>query len=115
MKKIYIYIAHDVYNAEKYMAGNFFFNLEVWEKNLTQTKSPILPSPIKVNNWLTKNHIRDGRRSGFDTLVTVIHQQNGWRAFMMWWCFKTKVLYFKVENSQRKTPVERESLKKWSV
>ena len=29
-------------------------------------------------------HIGSGERGGFDTLVNVIHQQNGWRAFIMW-------------------------------
>ena len=29
-------------------------------------------------------HIGSGERGGFDILVNVIHQQNGWRAFIMW-------------------------------
>ena len=45
------------------------------------------------------NHIRGGGRSGFETLVTDIHQQNGWRTFIMGW---SKVLHFKIENTRIK-------------
>ena len=46
------------------------------------------------------NHIGGGEEAGeFDTLVDVIRQQNGWRTFIMWWFFKTKVLHFKIENT----------------
>ena len=45
-------------------------------------------------------HIGGGEEAGeFDTLVDVIRQQNGWRTFIMWWFFKTKVLHFKIENT----------------
>ena len=45
------------------------------------------------------NHIRGGGRSGFETLVTDIHQQNGWCTFIMGW---SKVLHFKIENTRIK-------------
>ena len=39
--------------------------------------------PQKCNGHA--NHLGGEGRNGFDTFVNVIHQQNGWRAFMMWW------------------------------
>ena len=32
-------------------------------------------------------------RNGFDTLVNVIHQQNGWRASIMWWFCRLKFCF----------------------
>ena len=57
------------------------------KKILTQVKSPI-------------PHIEVGGRGGFDTfkLVNVIHQQNGWRVFIMWWFSRPK-FWFQVENT----------------
>ena len=60
------------------MPGEKFVTPEVWEKILTQTKSPIPRSSTKVKH-------QGWARSGFDTFVDVIRQQNGWRAFIMWW------------------------------
>ena len=68
------------------------------------------------------NHMWGGEEAGgFDTLVDVIRQQDGWHAFIMWYpasrgpsifptylgrsqgnhvvVFKTKVLHFKIENT----------------
>ena len=36
------------------------------------------------------NHLGGGRRKGFDNLVNVIHQQNGWHAFIKWWFLRLK-------------------------
>ena len=74
-------IAHHVYNTEKkilhrYLSGNKFLTLEVWEKILTQTKSPIPPSPQKSND---QPH-RGWGRSRFDTLVDVTNQMAGARS-----------------------------------
>ena len=82
----------------RYMSGKKFLTPEVWEKLLTQTKSPIPPSPTKVK-WSITSGV--GEEAEFDTLVNVIHRKNGWRSFM-WWFFKTKVLHLKIENTQVK-------------
>ena len=55
------------------------------------------------------NHMRGGGRSGFETLVTDIHQQNGWRTFIMGW---SKVLYFKIENTRIKDTNEKRKFKR---
>ena len=64
-----------------YMPGKKISNSSgLGKKILTQTKSPIpLPQRSKM-----VNHIGGGGRCGFDTLVIVIRQKNGWRAFIMW-------------------------------
>ena len=36
------------------------------------------------------NSIGGWEEAVFDTLVDVIHQQNGWRAFIMWWFSRVK-------------------------
>ena len=74
-------IAHHVYNTEKkilhrYMSGNKFLTLEVWEKILTQTKSPI-PPPLQKSK--DQPH-RGWGRSRFDTLVDVTNQMAGARS-----------------------------------
>ena len=61
---------------------------EVWEKLLPKLNHPY-PLPQKRQ---MVNHIRGGGRSGFDTSVTVIHQQNGWREFITWLFSRLKVL-----------------------
>ena len=87
------HIAHEVYNAEK----KIFTPLYVREKNsnsrgfgknsypnlITQTPPP----PQKLHG---QPH-RGWGRSGFGTLVDVIRQQNGWRAFIMWWFLRLKL------------------------
>ena len=56
------------------------------------------PYPFPYKSQMV-NHIRGGGRSGFETLVTDIHQQNGWCTFIMGW---SKVLHFKIENTRIK-------------
>ena len=56
---------------------------QVGEKLLPQLNHPYPPPPQKSNGHV--NNLRGGGRNGFDTLVNVIHQQNGLRAFNMWW------------------------------
>ena len=58
------------------------------KKIITSTKSPIPPPPQKSNRHV--NHLRGGGRNGFDTLVNVMHQQNGLRAFNKWWFSRLK-------------------------
>ena len=41
------------------------------------------PTPPQMSNGRV-NHLGGEGRNGFGTLVNVIHQQNGWRAFTMW-------------------------------
>ena len=64
-------IAQDVYNAEKkillrYMSGEKFVVPEVWEKILTQTKSPIPRSSTKVK-------LQGWARSGRRLLTSLLH------------------------------------------
>ena len=42
------------------------------------------PYPLPPQKSNGQPH-RDWERGGFDSLVDVICQQNGWRAFIMWW------------------------------
>ena len=51
-------------------------------------KSPI-PTPPQTSNGHV-SHLKCEGRIGFDTFVNVIYQQNGWRAFMMWWFSRLK-------------------------
>ena len=80
------YIAHDVYNAEKksytviFQGKKISNSISMGKDILTQTKSTIPPSPQKS---IGQPH-REWGSSGFDT-SDVIHQQNGWREFIMWW------------------------------
>ena len=79
------------YNAEKilhrYMRGEKFLTLEVWEKIIT-SKSPISRSP--TYSQLSCQPFRGWGRNGFDTSVNVVHQQNGWRALIKWWFSRLK-------------------------
>ena len=84
-------IAHDVYKAEKNLTP-----LYAWEKIsnsrglgktfLQKLNHPYPPPPEKSNG---QPH-RGWGSSGFGTLVDVIRQQNGWRAFIMWWFSRPK-------------------------
>ena len=82
----------------RYMPGEKFVTREVWEKFLPKLNHPY-PAPAQKSNG--QPH-RGWARSGFDTLVDVIRQQNGWREFIMWWFF-----FFKIEN----TPIKRHKWK----
>ena len=87
------------------MSGKKFLTPEVWKKNRSQTNSSI-PLPLQKSNG---QPMRGGGRSGFETLVTDIHQQNGWRTFIMGW---SKVLYFKIENTRIKDTNEKRKFKR---
>ena len=60
------------------------------------------------------NHIGGGGRGTFDTLVNVIHQQNGWRSFIMWWFSRLNFCTSRLKIRQKRQ-MERESLKECSV
>ena len=74
------------------------------------TLSQLLLTPPQTSNGHV-NHLGGEGWNGFDTFVNVIHQQNRWRAILMW----TKVLHFKIENTTIKEAMERESSKECSV
>ena len=64
----------------------------------------IAHTPFSLKSHMV-NHIGGGGggggRGGLDTLVNVIHKQNGWRSFIMHVVvFKIKVLYYKIENTR---------------
>ena len=67
------------------MSAKKFLTPEVWENNLLQYKlnqqNQPYPTPPQSSNGHV-NHLGGEGRNGFDTLVNVIHQQNGWQAFM---------------------------------
>ena len=87
---------HDVYNADKKNLTLLYLREKT--PGLEKKFSPKLnhPYPLSHKSQLG-NHIGGGEEAReFDTLVDVIRQQNGWRAFIMWWFFKTKVLHFKI-------------------
>ena len=96
------------YNAEKnliplYVGEEISNSREVWEKTLPQYKlnqyNHPYPTPPQTSNGHV-NHLEGEERNGFDTLVNVIHQQNGWRAFIMWWFTRLKfcILRLKVRR-----------------
>ena len=96
------------YNAEKnliplYVGEEISNSREVWEKTLPQYKlnqyNHPYPTPPQTSNGHVK-HLEGEERNGFDTLVNVIHQQNGWRAFVMWWFTRLKfcILRLKVRR-----------------
>ena len=47
------------------------------------------PTPPQTSNGHIY-HLGGEGINGFDTLVNVIHQQNVWRAFIMWWFSRLK-------------------------
>ena len=83
------------------MESNSFWNTEstVLESGIPYPESgihsmesriqdcPGLPYMGRSNGHV--NHLGGEGRNGFDTLVNVIHQQNGWQAFM-WWFSRLK-------------------------
>ena len=88
------------YNAEKksyIRGGKKFLTPEqgdpllhrLGKKLLPQLNHPYPPPPQKSNGHV--NNLRGGGRNGFDILVNVIHQQNGLRAFNMWWFSRLKI------------------------
>ena len=89
------------YNAEKnliplYVGEEISNSREVWEKTLPQYKlnqyNHPYPTPPQTSNGHV-NHLEGEERNGFDTLVNVIHQQNGWRASIMWWFCRLKFCF----------------------
>ena len=119
----------DVYNALK---KSYTFICQ--KKNISNSRGlgrkflPKLNHPYPLPDKIQMgNHIGGGEEAGgFDTLVDVIRQQNGWHAFIMWYpasrgpsifptylgrskglcsqgnhvvVFRTKVLHFKIENT----------------
>ena len=78
------------YNAEKKSYAVICLgknSREVGEKirpiHTKSVKSP-MPTPRQTSNGHV-NYLGGEGRNGFDAFVNVIHQQNGWRVFMMWW------------------------------
>ena len=72
--------------------GEKFLSPEVWEKNSSQTKSPILRRKTQMVNSL-----RGGGRNRFDSKC---HSSTKWLARVHHVVvFKTKVLHFKIENT----------------
>ena len=41
-------------------------------------------------------------RNGYDTLVDVIRQQNGWRTFIMWWFSRLKCYILSLKNADKR-------------
>ena len=81
------------YNAEKkyynVTCGGEISNSRGWGKKLLpQLNHPYPPLSQPCDGHV--NHFGGGRRNGFDTLVNVIHRQNGLRAFIMWWFSRLK-------------------------
>ena len=79
--------------------------LYVWEKVLTPErfgKKFFHPTPPQTSNGHV-NHLGGEGRNGFDTFVNVIHQQNGWRAFMMWWFSRLKFCISRLKIHREKT------------
>ena len=93
------------YNAEKksytvICRGKKFPTPEVLEKTISSTKSPVPPSPTNVQwSW---QPFRGWGRDGFDTLVNLIHQQNGWRAFIIWWFSRLKFCISRYADKRHK-------------
>ena len=48
------------------------------------------------------SHIAGGGRSVFDTLVNVIHQKNGLRAFIMWWFSRLKFCISRLKYADKR-------------
>ena len=63
-------------------------------------KSPI-PTPPQTSNGHVK-HLGGEGRNGFDTFENVIHQQNGWRAFMMWRFSRLKFCISRLKNADKR-------------
>ena len=77
------------------MPGEKFLTPEVWEKILTQTKSPIPPSSTKVK-WSTTSGMEKKRIWH----LSGCHPSTKWLAGVHHVVvFKTKVLHFKIENT----------------
>ena len=90
------------------MPGKKFLTPEVWEKILTQTKSPIPPSSTKVK-WSTTSGMEKKRIWH----LSGCHPSTKWLAGVHHVVvFKTKVLHFKIENTPIKDTNEKRKLKK---
>ena len=79
-----------------------------------QDKNHPYPTPSQTSSGHV-SHLGGEGRNGFDTFVNVIHQQNGWRAIMMWWVSRPKFCIKRLKIRRWKTQMERESSKECSV
>ena len=84
-----------MYNAEKnltplYLTEKISNSRDVWEKilKLNQQNHPY-PTPPQMSNGHV-NHLGGEGWNRVDTLVNVIHQQNGLCVFIMWWFSRLK-------------------------
>ena len=66
-----------------------FLTPERFGEKFFQDKNHPYPTPSQTSNGHV-SHLGGEGRNGFDTFVNVIHQQNGWRAIMMWWVSRLK-------------------------
>ena len=55
-------------------------------------------SPIPRRKSQMANPLRSGWRNGFDTSLNGMHQQNGWRAVIMWWFSRPKFCISSVDK-----------------
>ena len=76
-----------------YVKGKIF-NSRGLGKKLLPTLSHPYPLPDK------SQMVRGWGRSGFDILVVVICQQNGWCIFIMWWFSRVKFCYLRLKIHQ---------------
>ena len=65
---------------------------QVWGKKILPKLNHPYPAPPQTSNGQV-NHLGGGGRNRLDTLVNVIHQQNGWRTFIMWWFSRLKFAF----------------------
>ena len=63
-------------------------------------------SPTNVQ-WSCGKHLGGEGRNGFDTFENVIHQQNGWRAFMMWRFSRLKFCISRLKIRKSKEKVQK--------
>ena len=83
-----------------YVREQISYSREVWEKILPiQTKSVKSPTPHSPTNvqWSCQPFRGWGKKRIWH-LCKVIHQQNGWCAFMMWW-FSREVSKFLITRN----------------
>ena len=106
------------YNAKKKKsftvicgAKNFFLQ-RFGKKLLPQLNHAYTPPPQTSNGHV--NHLGGGGRNGFDTLVNVIHQQNGWRTFIML-CFSRVIKFCISRLKKRRWKIQREWEIQWKA
>ena len=79
----------------RYMSGKRFLTpTERFGKKFLPKLNQPYPSPPQKSDG--QPH-RGWGRSGFNTLVDVIRQQNGWRAFIMSWFLRLKFCNFRLK------------------